>query len=149
MHSFAMPMKFKFERGGSVTMQSKPFLSQAYTDIDKCKFFMESGTGGGIRRFRPIALTSATTYLGLLPLMFEASPPAMPLIPMAISLGYGVLYASIMTLFMVPCGYVILDDWAHLLGRRPGHGPELREPGDDAEVVPISDNLEIAASRNH
>ena len=113
------------------------------------KSFMESVTGGGIRRFRPIALTSATTYLGLLPLMFEASPPAMPLIPMAISLGYGVLYASIMTLFMVPCGYVILDDWAHLLGRRPGHEPELREPSGDADVVPINDDLEIAASQRH
>jgi multidrug efflux pump subunit AcrB len=70
-----------------------------------------------IARFRPIALTTVTTFIGLLPLMFEASPPAMPLIPMAISLGYGVLYASIMTLIMVPCGYVIIDDWAKFFPR--------------------------------
>ena len=61
-------------------------------------------------RFRPIVLTSLTTYLGLFPLMFEASIAARPLIPMAIALGYGVLFAAVVTLFLVPCGYVILDD---------------------------------------
>jgi predicted RND superfamily exporter protein len=70
-----------------------------------------------VLRFRPIVLTSATTYIGLLPLMFEEAVPARPLIPMAISLGYGVVYASVMTLFLVPCGYVILDDLAGLFGR--------------------------------
>jgi len=79
--------------------------------------FEEAVKTAGILRFRPIFLTSLTTYLGLLPLMFEAAPPAMPLIPMAISLGYGVLYASVMTLYLVPCGYVILDDLAALLGK--------------------------------
>jgi hypothetical protein len=61
--------------------------------------------------------------------MFEAAVPARPLIPMAISLGFGVLYASVMTLFLVPCGYVILDDIAALLGRRepltPAAEPEM------------------------
>jgi multidrug efflux pump subunit AcrB len=79
--------------------------------------FEEAVKTAGILRFRPIFLTSLTTYLGLLPLMFEAAPPAMPLIPMAISLGYGVLYASVMTLYLVPCGYVIIDDLAALVGR--------------------------------
>ena len=68
-------------------------------------------------RFRPIVLTTATTFLGLLPLMFETSVPATPMVPMAISLGFGVLYASIMTLFLVPVGYVILDDLLRLVGR--------------------------------
>jgi len=73
---------------------------------------------GGIQRFRPIVLTTATTYLGLLPLMFEAAVPAKPLVPMAISLGYGVLYASVMTLFLVPCGYIIMEDLVALARRR-------------------------------
>jgi multidrug efflux pump subunit AcrB len=73
---------------------------------------------GGIQRFRPIVLTTATTYLGLLPLMFEAAVPAKPLVPMAISLGYGVLYASVMTLFLVPCGYIIMEDLVTLARRR-------------------------------
>ncbi len=63
-----------------------------------------------ILRFRPIVLTTATTFIGLLPLMSEAAVPAVPLIPMAISLAFGVLYASIMTLFLVPLGYLILND---------------------------------------
>ena len=91
--------------------------------------FLEAVTTAGVLRFRPIVLTSVTTYIGLLPLMFEAAVPARPLIPMAISLGYGVLYASVMTLFLVPCGYVILDDIAAFLGRRkpsePAAAPEM------------------------
>ena len=63
--------------------------------------------------------------------MFEAAVPARPLIPMAISLGFGVLYASVMTLFLVPCGYVILDDIAAFLGRKrtakPTADPELAD----------------------
>jgi multidrug efflux pump subunit AcrB len=72
-----------------------------------------------VLRFRPIVLTTATTFFGLLPLMFEAAVPAVPLVPMAISLGCGVLYAAIMTLFLVPVGYVILDD---LIRMRSGSG---------------------------
>ena len=82
--------------------------------------------------------------------MFEAAVPARPLIPMAISLGYGVLYASIMTLFLVPCGYVILDDLRKLLRGRKRIDVESRDPEatvqDDAEVVPISGGLDVAAS---
>jgi len=70
----------------------------------------DSVRSAAIARFRPIALTTATTFLGLVPLMFEASVPAVPLVPMAIALSYGVLYASVMTLFLVPVGYLIVDD---------------------------------------
>jgi multidrug efflux pump subunit AcrB len=79
---------------------------------------IEAVRSASILRFRPIALTTATTFLGLLPLMFETAVPAMPLIPMAISLGFGVLYASIMTMVLVPVGYVILDDVVRVVGRR-------------------------------
>jgi len=79
--------------------------------------FIEAVSTAGIVRFRPIALTSVTTYIGLLPLMFEPDVAARPLIPMAISLGYGVLMASVVTLFLVPCGYVILDDLQRLFGK--------------------------------
>ena len=90
--------------------------------------FMEAVTSAAVLRFRPIVLTSVTTYLGLLPLMFEAAVPARPLIPMAISLGYGVLYASVMTLFLVPCGYVIIDDLAALFGRGSEREKQLARP---------------------
>ena len=70
----------------------------------------DSVRSAAIAPFRPIALTTATTFLGLVPLMFEASVPAVPLVPRAIALSYGVLYASVMTLFLVPVGYLIVDD---------------------------------------
>ena len=48
-----------------------------------------------------------TTYVGLMPLMIESNIQARMLIPMAISLGYGVMFSSVITLFLVPCFYVI------------------------------------------
>ena len=83
------------------------------------KGFHEAIHDAAILRFRPIVLTTATTFFGLLSLMFESSVPALPFVPMAISLGFGVLYAAIMTLFLVPVGYVILDD---LIRWRSGAG---------------------------
>ena len=64
----------------------------------------------GARRFRPILLTSLTTFAGLTPILLERSFQAQFLIPMAISLGFGVVFATLVSLLMVPCGYLILDD---------------------------------------
>jgi multidrug efflux pump subunit AcrB len=72
--------------------------------------FFDAVTEAGVSRFRPIVLTAVTTFMGLIPLMVEANPQATMLIPMAISLGYGVLFASAITLFLVPALYVVLDD---------------------------------------
>jgi multidrug efflux pump subunit AcrB len=77
----------------------------------------ESVRSAAIARFRPIVLTTVTTFLGLVPLMFEAAVPATPFVPMAIALSYGVLYASVMTLFLVPVGYLIVDDLRRLTRR--------------------------------
>ena len=62
------------------------------------------------RRFRPIMLTTMTTFLGLTPMILEKSLQARFLIPMAVSLGFGVLFATGITLVMVPCLYMILED---------------------------------------
>ncbi len=64
----------------------------------------------GGRRFRPVLLTSLTTFAGLMPLLFEESTQAQFLIPMAISLGFGILFATVITLFIVPLNYLILED---------------------------------------
>ncbi len=71
----------------------------------------------GCMRFRAILLTSLTTFAGLTPMLLEKSLQAQFLIPMAVSLGFGVLFATVITLLLVPCGYIILDD-LHRLGRR-------------------------------
>ena len=64
----------------------------------------------GASRFRPILLTSITTFAGLYPLLQLKSTQAQILIPMAVSLGYGILFATVITLFLVPINYLILED---------------------------------------
>jgi Cu/Ag efflux pump CusA len=61
-------------------------------------------------RFRAILLTSLTTFVGLLPILFERSLQAQFLKPMAIAIGFGVLFATFITLLMVPCLYLVLED---------------------------------------
>ena len=64
----------------------------------------------GVHRFRPILLTSLTTFFGLAPLMWNRSLDASFMVPMAVSLGFGVLFATFITLILVPTAYMILDD---------------------------------------
>ena len=64
----------------------------------------------GVARFRPIVLTSMTTFAGLTPLLLEGSVSAQFLIPMAISLAFGVVFASSISLFLVPSLYLVLED---------------------------------------
>ena len=70
----------------------------------------EAISQAGVRRFRPIMLTTATTFGGLMPLIFEDSLQAQYIIPMAISLGFGILFATAIILVLVPCMYLILED---------------------------------------
>ena len=81
----------------------------------------ESILTAGSARFRPIFLTSVTTFAGLTPLLLETSLQAQFLIPMAISLAFGVVFASPVILVLVPCTYMILEDLGRgarwLLGR--------------------------------
>jgi multidrug efflux pump subunit AcrB len=72
----------------------------------------------GIQRFRPIILTTLTTFGGLMPMIMEKSIQARMMIPMAISLGFGVLFATLITLGLVPSLYLIIDDMARFMGRR-------------------------------
>ena len=71
---------------------------------------LEATRLAGMARFRAILLTSLTTFVGLLPILFERSLQAQFLKPMAIAIGFGVLFATFITLLMVPCLYLILED---------------------------------------
>ena len=64
---------------------------------------------GATRRLRPILLTSLTTFFGLIPMIFETSRQAKFLIPMAISLGFGVLFTTLIVLIVVPCLYLAVE----------------------------------------
>ena len=75
-------------------------------------------TAGG-KRFRPIMLTSLTTFVGLLPLLLETSTQAQFLIPMAVSLGFGILFATFLSLLLVPASYLILEDFIGLFTKQP------------------------------
>lgn len=68
----------------------------------------------GTSRFRAIMLTTMTTFLGLLPIMFETSMQAQLVIPMTLSLGWGILFGTVLTLLMIPSLYLILDDFLSL-----------------------------------
>jgi len=70
----------------------------------------------GLRRFRPIVLTTLTTFGGLIPLIFERSLQAQYIIPMAISLAFGILFSTAIILVLVPCLYLILEDIKGLFG---------------------------------
>ena len=65
----------------------------------------------GPRRFRPIFLTSLTTFVGLVPLILEKSTQAKFMIPMAVSLSFGVLFATAITLLLVPVSYLTLEKY--------------------------------------
>ncbi len=74
----------------------------------------------GIQRFRPILLTTLTTFGGLSPMILETSRQAKFLIPMAISLGFGILFATLIALLIVPCLYMMIEDCSRL--KRKLHG---------------------------
>ncbi len=88
----------------------------------------------GIHRFRPILLTSLTTFFGLAPLMWNRSLDAAFLKPMAVSLGFGVLFATFITLILVPTSYMILDDFGRTMRRIFGRG----EPVSTAPAGAVS-----------
>jgi multidrug efflux pump subunit AcrB len=70
----------------------------------------------GTERFRPIFLTSVTTFVGLIPLMFNADLDTAPFVPLAVSLGFGVIFATTVTLILIPTLYLLLEDIHTALG---------------------------------
>ncbi|WP_295718971.1 efflux RND transporter permease subunit [uncultured Halovibrio sp.] len=74
----------------------------------------------GVRRFRPIMLTTITTFGGLTPIILETSLQATYLIPMAVSLGFGIIFATALILFLVPCFYLVLEDLMATIRRYTG-----------------------------
>ena len=71
---------------------------------------LDAVRSAGVARFRAVILTSLTTFFGLIPLIFETSTQAQFLIPMAVSLGFGILFATVVTLLLIPVNYLVLED---------------------------------------
>lgn len=70
---------------------------------------LEAVKMAGASRFRPVMLTSLTTFIGLMPLLFEKATQAQFLIPMAVSLGFGIIFATFITLLLVPVNYLLME----------------------------------------
>ncbi len=105
-----------------VVVNDSLVLIVAVNDLrEQGKTAYEAVVEGGMRRFRPILLTSLTTFFGLAPLIFETSMQARFLIPMALSLGFGILFATGIVLMLVPALYIAVEDARGMLagGQRP------------------------------
>jgi len=112
---------------------------------------VDAAMTAGAVRFRPILLTSLTTFVGLTPLMWERSLQAQFLIPMAVSLAYGVIFATFITLVLVPAAILIMEDlrgvaaWVlkrlfgwelDLEGGGGRHGPEAFDVDEEDDAGP-------------
>jgi multidrug efflux pump subunit AcrB len=104
----------------------------------------EAVTDAARKRFRAILLTSLTTFFGLIPIVLETSLQAKIVIPMAASLAFGILFATVITLFLIPSLYIILDDfktwwreaWRHVLpGRDAVRERDMRKGAVQSEAA--------------
>ena len=101
--------------------------------MDRREALMEAGK----QRFRAILLTSLTTFFGLLPMILEKSVQAQFLIPMAVSLGFGILFATGIILIGVPVSMLLLGDLLEKLGFKKRTAEMDLEAAMDTEVVPV------------
>jgi multidrug efflux pump subunit AcrB len=105
---------------GVVVNDSLVLVDYANNEVKRGVGMRDAIVNAGVRRFRPVLLTTLTTFFGLAPMIFETSRQARFLIPMAISLGFGILFATFITLFLVPSLYVMIEDlhkaWDTLYG---------------------------------
>ncbi len=96
------------------------------------------------RRFRPVLLTTLTTFGGLAPMIFETSLQARFIIPMAISLGFGIIFATVITLMLIPCLYLIINDIVNHFQKRKENQQEWQNQSEKIEAL-VS---ELNRSRN-
>ncbi len=95
------------------------------------------------RRFRAIMLTSVTTFMGLSPMLLERSVQAQAMVPMAVSLAFGILFATVITLLLVPCLYLMLDDLSRWRARTTS---DPVPAGSTAAGSTAAGNLPVGAS---
>jgi len=92
----------------------------------------EAAREAAISRLRPIFLTEITTFIGLIPMMFDTAMAARMTIPLAITLAFGVLLSAVVTLVLLPCMYLVLEDATMLVsGKKRTRTGERRERGSD------------------
>ena len=95
---------------GVVVNDSLVMVDYVNRHRDESPSLRDAAIAAGGRRFRAILLTSLTTFVGIMPMVLETDMQARFLIPMAVSLAFGILFATVITLFLVPSVYLILED---------------------------------------
>lgn len=95
---------------GVVVNDSLVLVSFVNQQVEKGHAVQAAVLSAGVARFRPVILTSITTFAGLLPLLFEQATQAQFLIPMAVSLSFGIVFATVITLILIPVNYLIIED---------------------------------------
>jgi len=100
--------------GGVVVNDSIVFTTTANQYRAEGETPFEAAVNAACRRFRPIMMTSLTTFFGLSPLILETSPEAQMMIPMAVSLSFGILVSTVFVLLLVPALFVFVE---HLRGK--------------------------------
>ena len=102
---------------GVVVNDSLVLVDYVNRQVARGKNLIDAAWEAGAVRFRPILLTSLTTFAGLTPMLLETDLQARFLIPMAVSLGFGILFATAITLILVPCVYLMMADVKRLFTR--------------------------------
>lgn len=102
---------------GVVVNDSLVLVDYVNREIEKGHDLLTAAWEAGAARFRPILLTSMTTFAGLTPMLAETDLQAKFLIPMAVSLSFGIIFATAITLILVPCFYLMIYDLGKILKR--------------------------------
>lgn len=134
---------------GVVVNDAIVLIERINMNLENGMDFFESIFQGGVRRFRAVMLTSISTVGGLLPLILETSQHARQLIPMGISLAFGVAFATVLTLVLLPCLLAIVNDVRYLArylaaGGRPAPARNTLEPAfkrNALDAVPATGDL--------
>ena len=84
------------------------FINRA---VSEGKSVLSAVVDAGCSRFRAILITSLTTFFGIFPMLLETTAQAQFVLPMAVSLAFGIVFATVISLIVVPCLYVVLDDF--------------------------------------
>ncbi|MAI80167.1 MAG: hypothetical protein CL917_14560 [Deltaproteobacteria bacterium] len=95
----------------------------------------------GVKRFRPIVLTALTTFVGLTPLMLEDNMGARFLVPMGVSLAFGVVFATVISLLIVPSGYLIMEDLKKFFSERVSKRSGDDENSASSQSHPLDPNF--------
>ncbi|HIO22186.1 MAG TPA: efflux RND transporter permease subunit, partial [Nitrospirales bacterium] len=130
---------------GVVVNDAIVLIEAINTNIARGQSTFESIIAGGVRRFRAIMLTSISTVGGLIPLIMEKDDNAGAVIPMAVSIASGVLFATFLTLFFVPCLMGILNDFrraTHWLIKGKWPTRESVEPARIRNIDPLAEELD-------